>query len=171
MQMFVSHETSVPVDFPSAAARLGNLSRGDALLTASSAAYDQGVTGLLRVGPAPGFSRLVRAELGQLTYRGETAVLAIRWQATGPGGRLFPSLDADIQVRAAGDDTTVLRLDGAYRPPLGDAGAAIDGAVLHSVANATIRRFLAQVAGLITHPEPGTAPGGFRQPARDPGPS
>jgi hypothetical protein len=32
---------------------------------------------------------------------------------------LFPALDADITLTPAGEDATVLRLAGAYRPPLG----------------------------------------------------
>jgi hypothetical protein len=46
----------------------------------------------------------------------------LRWNAIGPGGRLFPALDANITLTAHGEQATWLRLAGAYRPPLGAAG-------------------------------------------------
>jgi hypothetical protein len=49
-----------------------------------------------------------------------------------------------------GERVTILTLTGAYRPPLGAVGAALDRAILRRVACATIRAFLAQVARRIT---------------------
>ena len=153
--MFIHHETAVALDFVSAAARLANLARGDGLLTASRTAYEDGVTGLMAVGPAPGLSRLVRVQIGELAYPAGAASLPVRWHVEGAGERLFPALDADIRVLPA-DEVTMLRLDGVYRAPLGPAGAVIDRAVLHAVATATVHRFLEQVSGLIA-PSPGGA--------------
>ena len=59
-------------------------------------------------------------------------------------------LDADLTMAPAGERVTVLTLAGAYRPPLGTVGAALDRAILHRVASATIRAFLAQMACRIT---------------------
>jgi|GraSoiStandDraft_16_1057320.scaffolds.fasta_scaffold2290679_2 hypothetical protein len=39
---------------------------------------------------------------------------------------------------------------GTYRPPFGPVGRALDRALLHRVASATIREFTAQVAARIT---------------------
>jgi hypothetical protein len=39
--------------------------------------------------------------------------------ATGPGGKLFPALDADIWLTPAGEYSARLSLAGAYRPPPG----------------------------------------------------
>ncbi len=50
------------------------------------AAYGDGLTGLVRVGP------LGEMRVRDVVTRGESAVLALRWQAAGPGGRLFPAL-------------------------------------------------------------------------------
>jgi hypothetical protein len=82
--------------------------------------------------------------------RGRSIGLAIRWEATGPSGGLFPVLDADLTVAPYGERITILAIAGAYRPPLGAAGAALDRAILHRMAEATIRAFLAQVARRIT---------------------
>ena len=106
-------------------------------------------------------SRLVEVQFRNLVQHGDTAVLTLRWQVTGPGGRLFPVLDADISISPDGKDATVLAMAGAYRPPLGAAGAQLDRAIMHRVATATIRRFVDRIAEAIAHPastpEPGTA--------------
>ena len=81
--------------------------------------------------------------------RGESAALALRWEATGPGGRLFPALDADIWLTPAGEHSTRLSLAGVYRPPLAAVGAGLDKAVFHRVADATIRSLLARVADVL----------------------
>lgn len=152
VSVFVSEETHITVGFSEAAARLANLASGGHLLTAAERIYDDGVSGLLRVGPASGVTRLVRAEFLDLVVRDDTARMALRWEARGPAGVLFPALDADITMRPGGADQTVLRLDGAYRAPLGAVGARLDSLVLHRVATATIRAFVGRVAGLIASP-------------------
>ena len=139
------------VSFAAARARLVNLTRGGSLMSASKDAYGEGITGLLRVGPlgsAPGMSRLVTVHFQDLVTRGQTAVLPLRWEATGPGG-VFPALDAHISLTAAGEEATVLRLDGTYRPPLGTLGAGLDAAIMHRVATATVRGFLSRIADAI----------------------
>ena len=50
----------------------------------------------------------------------------------------------------------MLTVAGAYRPPLGALGEALDRVILHRVATATIRGFTAQVAARITG-QPGAA--------------
>ena len=153
--MFVGHQVILNVGFGAARARLANLVHDDLLVIASQDAYGEAVSGLARVGPlgsAPGLSKLVQVQARDLVIGQGSAVLTLRWQATGPGGVLFPALDADIRLVFAGDRATVLRLDGAYRPPLGVAGAGVDRAVLHRVATATVRNFLGRIAETITDP-------------------
>jgi hypothetical protein len=125
------------------------------LRSTSQAAYDAEVTGLARVGPA-GLTRLVSVQVHELAASDDSAGLAIRWEATGPGGGLFPVLDADLSLTRAGENSTLLTLTGAYRPPFGALGAALDRAVLHRVAAATMRNFIKQVAAAITG-QPGPA--------------
>lgn len=156
--MFVGDEVLLDLSFALARARLGALTQSGLLQSASYDAYGAELTGLIRVGP-PGFSRLVRVEYRDLPERANTAGLALRWQVTGPGGALFPVLDADIELVRARPQATWLTLRGAYRPPLGPLGQALDRAILHRVANATIRGFLSRLAeGLQAEPEPGEVP-------------
>jgi hypothetical protein len=97
-------------------------------------------------------SKLVEVHLLHEVTRGESAVLALRWQATGPGGRLFPALDAGLVLTPAGEHATRLSLAGAYRPPLGPVGAGPDKAIFHKVAQATVRSLLARVADALSRP-------------------
>ena len=71
-------------------------------------------------------------------------LLPMSWRATGPD-RLFPQLDADLEVAALGRGRTQLSISARYRPPMGAAGRALDRAFLHRVAEATIKDFLDRV--------------------------
>jgi hypothetical protein len=161
--VFVGDEVLLDVSFVAARARLANLTRGGLLLSVSEGAYGEGIAGLARVGPlgsAPGISRLVEVHVRDLAETTDSAGLALRWAATGPGERLFPALDADLTLRPAGEQATVLALVGAYRPPLGGLGSGLDRAILHRVAAATIRTFLDRVADAIVRPAGAVAPAG-----------
>lgn len=82
--------------------------------------------------------------------RSDSAGLALRWEAIGPGGELLPVLDADITLSPSARQATLLTLAGVCRPPLGSLGAGLDRAILHRVAAATIRNFINGVAAGIT---------------------
>ena len=142
--MFVGDEVRLDVSFAIARERLAELSESGALFEPSQDAY----TGLARVGVA-GLSKLVRLQVRELSWTDRSAGLALRWEATGAGGGLFPVLDADLRLAALGE-STVLTMAGAYRPPLGSLGEALDRTILHRVAAATIRSFLTRVAAQIT---------------------
>lgn len=172
--MFVSDGRAVPVSFAVAASRLEELARGRLLDGVSERVYRGGVEYLLRVGPAgavPGVSRLVRVRLSQPVRRDGAVSVALRWDAAGAGGGLFPALDADIRVSADGDGSRVT-LAGSYRPPLGVLGEHLDRLVLHTVAAATIAALLARVAaGLEGVPAPAAEPDALWQPGPGPEPA
>ena len=138
--MFVGDEVRLDVGFAVARERLTRLGESGALFAPSADAY-----GLARVGPGGGVAKLVRVQVRELSWTESSGGLALRWEATGASGKLFPVLDADLTLVPDGEGT-VLCLAGAYRPPLGSLGQALDRAILHRVADATIRTFLARVA-------------------------
>ncbi len=138
--MFVGDEVPLAVGFAAARERLTRLGESGALFGSADDAY----AGLARVGVA-GVSKLVRVQVRELSWTDRTAGLALRWEAAGAGGALFPVLDADLTIAPAGAGT-MLTMAGSYRPPLGSLGEVLDRAILHRVAAATIRSFLAQVA-------------------------
>lgn len=157
--MFIDSEVPLEVSFEHARKRLARLGLSGILTSASEDAYGEGVTELVRVGPldsVPVTSKLVEVRFQNLLEHGDSAGLAVRWEATGPGGSLFPALDADITLMPTGEQSAMLRLTGSYRPPLGALGTVLDRAILHRLATATIRAFLNHIAAALDHP-PGSA--------------
>lgn len=161
--MFIHEEAALSCSFNQARARLANLIQDGWIGDASERAYEKGMTGLIRVGPlgdVPGVSKLVQVYVRDLVVRESGAVLTIRWEATGPGGGLFPALDADITLRPSTEeaDGAMMILDGSYRPPMAGFGAGLDKALLRPVAVATIRSLLTRLASAICQPaEEGSA--------------
>jgi hypothetical protein len=151
--MFVREELLLPAEFAAAKDRLSAVAHSGSLLAAAQAANDgtgagDGSTGLARVGPlgpVRGLSRVVEVQFEELVQHEQSAQLALRWDVAGPGGGLFPALDADITLTRVDGQATTLTLTGVYRPPLGGIGAGLDQAILHRVAVATIRDFLGRV--------------------------
>jgi hypothetical protein len=161
-RMFVAEEASLPVGFGTARNRLTRLIREGTLLGASRDAYEKERGQLARVGPfggTAGLSRLVEVQLGDVVTRDTSVVLPLRWRATGRGGGLFPTLDADLTLAAAGEQASLLKLEGVYRPPLGPVGAAVDDVLLNRVAAATIQAFLHRLADTIARVPSTIGPG------------
>ena len=161
--MFVRAEAQAEISLTLAQARLGNLARAGWLLSASQGAYGAGATDLARAAPpgrGRGKSRLVNVHFRGLAADGGSARLTLRWEAIGPGGQLFPALDADIALSPAGEHATTLTLAGVYRPPPGNLGGELDQVVLRRVAEATIETFVDRIAGAIVAPVRRLKPGG-----------
>jgi hypothetical protein len=151
--MFIARELLVAARCGLAQARLARIAGASGLVGVSQAAYEDGLTHLVRVGPlgdTRGVSKLVAVRVLDPVYREDTMTIAVRWEATGATGGLFPVLDADISLSPAGEQSTRLALSGSYRPPLGRTGAALDKAVLSRVAAATISALLRSVADAVT---------------------
>jgi hypothetical protein len=68
----------------------------------------------------------------------------LSWEAARAAG-LFPSMRCVLSCWALSPTETQLELDGEYVPPLGLVGSALDAAVLHRVAEATVHRLLEDV--------------------------
>ncbi len=147
--MFLADQVIVHADFDAARAGLAHLAARGALFGSAQDAYGGTAAGVARVGVA-GISKLVRVQACELAGATDSAGLAIRWEAAGAGSGVFPVLDADLRLAPAGEQLTLLTLTGSYRPPFGRAGEAVDRAVMHRVATATVRNFLASVAAVLT---------------------
>jgi hypothetical protein len=89
-------------------------------------------------------SKEVHIELGSPHRMTGKTLLPLSWKATGPD-RLFPLLDADLEIAALGRSRTQLSISARYRPALGVVGKALDRVLLHRVAEATIKDFLDRV--------------------------
>ena len=118
--MLVAGEVLLDLSFPGTAARLANLARGGSLTRASQRAYDDGLTGLWSWSahwePRRACPSWSRVHFLEVATRGESAVLALPWEATGPGSRLFPALDADNWLIPAGEHSARLSLAELFDP-------------------------------------------------------
>jgi hypothetical protein len=118
---------------------------------AATGAESRGVTLLAEVGFGANGSRLAKAveiEFGPPVRFPSKTVLPMSWRAAGLEG-LFPRLEADIEVAPLGPNRTQLSISAQYDPPLGSVGKALDRAVLHRVAEATVKDFLDRTAGTL----------------------
>ena len=158
--MFASHEVALDLAFPVARMRLGGLARSGRLGSSSERAYADGLS-VIRVGPfgsVLGASKLVRVRLLEPLPREGEMVVPLRWEATGAMGRLFPVLDANLVLTAGQQGgCCTLAMVGAYRPPLGATGAALDRVMLHRAALATVRALVTDVADTLLAPDTAAA--------------
>jgi hypothetical protein len=123
------------------------------LTDGASAAYVEGERLFLTVSAIVGEVRVgkrVQIELGEAYARGEGFVMPLSWWATG-AQRLFPTLDADLEIMPLGPDQVMLTLMGRYEPPLGAVGRGLDRLVLHRIAETCVRSFLHRTAANLEH--------------------
>lgn len=59
---------------------------------------------------------------------------------------LLPRLDADIELGELGPERTQLSISARYTPRFGSLGRALDRALLHRVAEATVKDFMDRAA-------------------------
>jgi hypothetical protein len=88
-------------------------------------------------------AKRVVVRLGQPIKFPSKLSLPMTWE---PGGRLLPTLNAELEVASLGRARTQLAISGRYDPPLGTVGRTVDRLALHRVAEATIKDFLDRVA-------------------------
>ena len=79
-------------------------------------------------------------------YNRPATKIALEWRAARTP-RIFPTMTAELLLFALSATETQLELRGSYQPPIGKLGDAIDAAVGHRLAEASVTRFLQQVAG------------------------
>jgi hypothetical protein len=80
--------------------------------------------------------------------RTRTTFITLRWKAA-RAAALFPSMEAELIVYPLSRDETQLELRGRYTPPLGAVGGALDSLMGHRVADASVHRFVNDVASLL----------------------
>jgi hypothetical protein len=87
--------------------------------------------------------------------------ILLEWQATN-NPRIFPAMKATLVIFALSATETQLELRGSYEPPLGKFGEVLDAAAGHRLAEASVTRFIQEVAGWLREelmaPRPADAP-------------
>jgi len=119
--------------------------------TMSAAARANAIAASLHAGIA-GFEVGVDVRISVHRIRDEQGVagmspvtrISLAWEAV-RATALFPVMNAELSFWPLTATETQLELEGAYQPPLGVVGNAIDAAIGHRIAEATVHRFLDEV--------------------------
>jgi len=92
--------------------------------------------------------RTVAVEVGTPIPDDGRTLVPIRWR---PESReaLFPALDGEIEAAPVGAASTQLSMTARYTPPFGLLGRVADRALLHRVAEATVKDFVDNVAAVV----------------------
>ena len=89
-------------------------------------------------------ARRIEVELGTPRQLTGVTLLTIRWKAASHAG-LFPALEGQLEIAPIGKTTTQIGLSASYEPPLGLLGKIADRALMHRVAEITVKDFLDRI--------------------------
>ena len=172
--MFFSEEVLVDSPAERTTERLSSWLGAKEGADAAADAIAAGGRTIARAGFA-GLSKTVKVSTLEPYRRGDVTVIVLRWSATGPFADLFPTLDADLEVSAAGPALSRVALIGSYRPPLGPVGELLDRTVLHRAGALTIHHWLQGARAVATTanspavaPQTGNTPAERPKPLRNP---
>jgi hypothetical protein len=84
-------------------------------------------------------------EAGEPVTAGQWIGIPLKWKASFPE-RLFPVMEGKVELAPVDGITTRLTVSGMYEPPLGRVGKQLDSAVMHSVAEATVKELAESIA-------------------------
>jgi hypothetical protein len=131
--MYIQHSVHInrPVEQCSAALERGPRTWFPRLQAGNASAVGLRVAGI-------SVRKRVTVQLGEPETKGAWTNVPISWKATFPE-QLFPVLVGRLELIPVDPGVTRLTVSGMYEPPLGRLGALIDDAVMHSVAEATVR--------------------------------
>ena len=144
--MFVRYFLELSSPFEEVEARLLSSPR-DWVPGLARDAEDRAATLMTEVGfgPQDGLLRKqIEIHVGEPVRMASRTFVPMAWEATGPRV-LFPAFSADVEVAGLGPRRTQLSISARYDPPLGAVGRALDRALLHRVAEATVKDFLDRV--------------------------
>jgi hypothetical protein len=93
----------------------------------------------------------VAVELGEPVKTETWTVLPVSWKATFPE-KLFPEMTGRIELAPVEEKVTRLTVSGIYQPPLGRLGKQLDEALMHNVAQATVKELAESIAKRLEKP-------------------
>jgi len=131
--------------------------------TTSAATRAEEIAGSLRIGVA-GVELGVQVSIHVRSVRDEEGVagmspvthVTIGWEAA-RAPSIFPLMSAELSAWPLTSSETQIEIEGEYTPPLGPLGTAIDAAIGHRIAEASVRRFLEDVVERIRNELPANA--------------
>ena len=145
--MFVEAQSPLSLPFNAVHAALDAALADGGLTEESRRAAEEGASFLMRVGPggSRGFAKQVLVEVLPFDYVGHKVVVPLRWRPTGPAGRLFPSLEANLTISEVDASGSLLSIVASYEPPLDAVGAGLDRILLSRAAGATLTALLREI--------------------------
>jgi hypothetical protein len=87
----------------------------------------------------------VKVEFGEPVKTSTWAVIPISWKPTF-AQKLLPEMNGKVDVAPVSKDETRLTVSGMYEPPLGRVGEELDQAVMHNVAEGTVKELAELIA-------------------------
>lgn len=87
----------------------------------------------------------VTVEAGEPMKAGSWTGMPLTWKASFPA-KLFPVMEGKVELAPVDGLTTRLTVSGMYEPPLGRVGRQLDEAVMHRVAEATVKELAESIA-------------------------
>lgn len=112
------------------------------------------------VGPQIGglaLRKKVAIEIGEPVTVGDSTEVPITWRATFIK-RLFPVMTGKVELAPVDPHVTRLTVCGMYQPPLGRLGREVDEALMHRVAEATVKELAESIAKRLEALTPDAAP-------------
>ena len=137
--MFVAEESILGLPRGWAIAHLSTTIESGWLSEVSDHAYAAGLSVLARAGPPGdfrGLAKTMQVRLSGPRERTTGVAYALRWEASGPAGGLFPILDADLSLVRVDADHARLAIVACYRP---QPGVQIDRLLLSRAARTTLQ--------------------------------
>ena len=87
----------------------------------------------------------VAVEIGKPMKAGDWTNVPVTWKATGPKV-LFPEMTGRIELIPLERGVTRLTVSGMYEPPLGRLGEELDHALMHNVAEGTVKELAESIS-------------------------
>jgi hypothetical protein len=138
--VFVQHSVHIehPIEAVSAAIAMGPRKWFPRLALPGRAAVGPEIAGI-------GLRKEVSVEVGDPVTTGSTTQVPITWQATYIKN-LFPVMTGEVEIVPVDARVTRLTVCGMYEPPLGRLGKQLDDALMHRVAEATVKDLAESIA-------------------------
>jgi hypothetical protein len=93
-------------------------------------------------------AKTVTLDVGRPVRTPHQTTIPLSWKATGAPS-LFPQMNADLTVARVGPELAQLGFSGSYEAPGGPVGQAIDEALLHRIAESSVKGFVDRIAEAI----------------------
>ena len=144
--MFVYYFAQLRLPFEKVEDRICRLLRD--LTGWADAAYRDGEELRARVGfggKRGVIAKTVTLDVGRPVRTPHQTTIPLSWKATG-ARNLFPEMNADLRVARVGPDLAQIGFSGSYEAPGGPVGQAIDTALLHRIAESSVKGFVDRIA-------------------------